>query len=55
MCVFFHLLYLKKNTTVLPLGCKQYNTIGCVSLVGGGGFSKGAENEDTHKKWNHTE
>ena len=26
---------------------------GCVNLEGG--YSKGAENGDTHKKWNHTE
>ena len=29
---FFHSLF-EKNTTVLPLGCKQYNTIGCIYTI----------------------
>ena len=29
MWVFSFTLF-EKNTTVLPLGCKQYNTIGCI-------------------------
>ena len=24
---------MKKNTTVLPLGCKQYNNIGCIHIT----------------------
>ena len=28
--MFFSCTLFKKNTTVLPLGCKQYNTIGCI-------------------------
>ena len=27
---FFSFTLFEKNTTVLPLGCKQYNTIGCI-------------------------
>ena len=27
---FFSFTLFEKKTTVLPLGCKQYNTIGCI-------------------------
>ena len=29
MCFFSFILF-EKNTTVLPLGCTQHNTIGCI-------------------------